>query len=327
MHELAKNAEHRLRIVEEDRDLLSSQAVALQRMLDKERRGRHTAQTAVALQRMLDKERRDRHTAQTAQQSAQGALRGLIKGDSDRAQADNRKVLDLQSKMDALKHRLAGVKKNGKGAAPEVIDSLQERTDQAEKGAATRSTARTRAEQEMVRKLAISLKSAEQELVWKLAISLKEVVWKLAISLKASVVCHEREVVWKLAISLKVLQLQLQFSDTVLQLQRQFSDTVILQKQRVQFSDTVILQKQRLQAYSDSARDESTRLREEEQQRDDFVTQQARRLDAVYAEENRMMRQLHLIKSDAAGFARLMRQEAARFKIYEEGLSREVQSR
>lgn len=43
LREMASNAEHRLRIVEEDRDLLAQQAVALQRMIDKEHRDRQAA--------------------------------------------------------------------------------------------------------------------------------------------------------------------------------------------------------------------------------------------------------------------------------------------
>ena len=236
LREMASNAEHRLRIVEEDRDLL--------------------AQQAVALQRMLDKERRDRQAAQGAQQQAQQALRELVKGDAAKVKAEHERLVELHAQAAHLRTRVETAARSGKGAAPGLLEVLQERAERAEAAAGGQREQRQRVEQEAVRRLALSLK--------------------------------------------------------VLQLQKESADRAVLAKQRAQ-------------AHNDAARDEAARLREEEQRKDDALAGHARRLEAWYAEEGRMMRQLHQIRADTAAFARVMRAEAARMRLFEEGLERELQ--
>ena len=135
---MASNAEHRLRIVEEDRDLL--------------------AQQAVALQRMLDKERRDRQAAQGAQQQAQQALRELVKGDAAKVKAEHERLVELHAQAAHLRTRVETAARSGKGAAPGLLEVLQERAERAEAAAGGQREQRQRVEQEAVRRLALSLK-------------------------------------------------------------------------------------------------------------------------------------------------------------------------
>jgi hypothetical protein len=115
LREMASNAEHRLRIVEEDRDLL--------------------AQQAVALQRMLDKEHRDHQAALGAQQQAQQALRELVKGDAAKVKAEHERLAELHAQAAHLRTRVEAAARSGRGAAPGLLEALQERAERAEAAA------------------------------------------------------------------------------------------------------------------------------------------------------------------------------------------------
>lgn len=111
-----QDAVNKLRILEEDRDVLSNQAVKLQRM--------------------LDSEREDRQLAQKAQSAAADELRELDDSEGAVHVRDANRLQELEATAALLRTKLERHRRNNKVPAADVIDSLKTRTQDLEEVAA-----------------------------------------------------------------------------------------------------------------------------------------------------------------------------------------------
>ena len=102
------DAVNRLRILEEDRDVLSTQAVRLQSM--------------------LDSEREDRQLAQKAQQAAVDKLRDIDQSQGAMHARDANRLQELEATAAHLRQKLDKARRNIQAPAADVMDSLKKRT-------------------------------------------------------------------------------------------------------------------------------------------------------------------------------------------------------
>ena len=110
------DAVNRLRILEEDRDVLSTQAVRLQSM--------------------LDSEREDRQLAQKAQQAAVDKLREIDQSQGAMHARDANRLQELEATAAHLRQKLDKARRNIQAPAADVMDSLKKRTQDLEDVAA-----------------------------------------------------------------------------------------------------------------------------------------------------------------------------------------------
>ena len=132
------DAKNRLRILEEDRDVLSAQAVRLQNM--------------------LDSEREDRHIAQKAQQDAIDRLRELHHQDVDGQSRDATRIEELEGTANTLRQKLERARRNVEAPAADVLDALRKRTQYLEDCSAQKEREQLQWQRDMGKKLAITLK-------------------------------------------------------------------------------------------------------------------------------------------------------------------------
>ena len=135
--ERVADAQNRMRILEEDRDILRAQSVKLQHM--------------------LDAEREDRHTAQKAQQAAVEKLRELDHRNGEMQERDANRLQELQDTAVQLQHKLEKARRAGLPAA-DVVDSLRKRTLHLEEVGARKDREQLQWQREMGKKLALTLK-------------------------------------------------------------------------------------------------------------------------------------------------------------------------
>lgn len=133
-----QDTKNRLRILEEDRDVLSAQAVKLQSM--------------------LDAEREDRHLAQKAQQEAIDKLRELHHQDADAQSRDANRIQELEATANALRQKLERARRHAEAPAADVLDALRKRTQYLEDSGAQKEREHVHWQREMGKKLAITLK-------------------------------------------------------------------------------------------------------------------------------------------------------------------------
>jgi hypothetical protein len=126
-----------MRILEEDRDILSAQSVKLQRM--------------------LDLEREERHAAQKAQLAAVEKLRDLDQRTGELHERDAGRLQELQDTAVQLQNRLERARRVGAPAA-DVVDSLRKRTLYLEEVGARKEREQLQWQREMGKKLALTLK-------------------------------------------------------------------------------------------------------------------------------------------------------------------------
>jgi hypothetical protein len=131
------DAQNRMRILEEDRDILSAQSVKLQRM--------------------LDLEREERHAAQKAQLAAVEKLRDLDQRTGELHERDAGRLQELQDTAVQLQNRLERARRVGAPAA-DVVDSLRKRTLYLEEVGARKEREQLQWQREMGKKLALTLK-------------------------------------------------------------------------------------------------------------------------------------------------------------------------
>lgn len=132
------DTKNRLRILEEDRDVLSAQAVRLQSM--------------------LDSEREDRHIAQKAQQEAIDKLREVHHQDADVQSRDASRIEELEVTANALRQKLDKARRNAEAPAADVLDALRKRTQYLEDCSAQKEREHLQWQRDMGKKLAITLK-------------------------------------------------------------------------------------------------------------------------------------------------------------------------
>ena len=132
------DSENRLRILEEDRDVLREQAAKLQSM--------------------LDSEREDRQLAQNARKEAVDKLRELDSREAALNQQDVHRITELQDTVTTLQRKLERARKSMNVPAPDVLESLRKRTQYLEDMQARKESQQLQWQREMGKKLAITLK-------------------------------------------------------------------------------------------------------------------------------------------------------------------------
>jgi hypothetical protein len=137
--ELILQAQSRLRIIEEDRDALSQQAVQLQIQLDRERKSRHASQEVLSHCSRSVSERRE-----TGEEQARRDADTLAKLRAEEAKL--RAELEAAERAPAASH------------AEDVLSSLRQRAEEAEAAAAQRQAVLRKAQEELLTRLAVTLK-------------------------------------------------------------------------------------------------------------------------------------------------------------------------
>jgi len=132
------DAENRLRILEEDRDILHSQSVKLQSM--------------------LDSEREDRQIAQKSQAAAVEKLRALDEREGEVHCRDANRLQELEATASLVRQKLEKARRNIQAPAADVVDSLKQRTQYLEEISVNKDRQNLQWQREMGKKLALTLK-------------------------------------------------------------------------------------------------------------------------------------------------------------------------
>jgi hypothetical protein len=137
--EIIAQALSRLRIIEEDRDTLTEQSVQLQLQVDRERKARHAAQESLS------------HAVQ-ASQTCRESGEEQARRDASALEALRVQEAAIRAEVEAAERAPAASR------AEDVLSSLRQRAEETEAAAARRQAALRRTQEELVTRLAVTLK-------------------------------------------------------------------------------------------------------------------------------------------------------------------------